>query len=320
MSELGQSFPPQPDPAADQPAPAPPEQPEPAKRRRRPIEWLRSELAIFSGTETDRWAHRRGEPRTFAFLWAIFLMLSSIIALGVVLAGGIISLDAYQPLSRGLLITLTVGVLVFWPVIRLSQESPEELSTVAVLKDLAIVLIPMQAVVWPQMYLARWNIDVVAATSAAITAWALLVGGLLAIAIRPSSRYRTGWMVVFLGLAFAGVAISVVSGAASADVTRPLRSGAAPALVLASGVGLVADIAADRSWAGTWAMVYPAHWYAIAVTLAAASIAWITALAVCRTGAMHEYHSDEPALDAIPAGITTGNIEESATRGDSIRE
>lgn len=253
------------------------------KRHRRPLEWLKSELAIAKGSESDKWAHRRGEPRNFAFLWAIYLMLGSIIALGVVLAGGIITLDAYQPLSRGLIVTLAIGVMIFWPLMRLSQAAPEESAPIAVLKDLAIVLIPLQAVVWPQMVLARWTPNIVLATSLAMIAWAFLIGGMMAMGTRSNRTWRSAWMAAIVMLVLGGAAVSVLAGQVSPDLLRPTRPGAAPALVLASGAGLVADISADRSWSGSWALAMPEHWRAIWCTFAAAAIVWtVTALTIRR--------------------------------------
>ncbi len=272
-------------------------------RRRRPLEWIRSELSIAKGTEADRWSHRRGEPRTFAFLWAIYLMLGSIIALGVVLAGGIVTLDAYQPLSRALVVTLTVGVMVFWPLIRLSQAAPPEGSRLAVLKDLAVVLIPLQAVVWPQMFLARWNINIVEATSLAIIAWGLLVGALLVIAIRSNMTWRSAWMLLVVVLAIGGAGIAIVSGLTSPDLLRPRRPGAAHTLVLASGAGLVADISADRSWSGAWALVLPEHWRAVRWTYGVAGASWVVALFVTRSRRRDEYPSGLDGAGGPPVVI-----------------
>lgn len=266
--------------ASPSPSPAAPVR----KRRRRPVEWLKSELAIAKGSESDKWAHRRGEPRNFAFLWAIYLMLGSIIALGVVLAGGIITLDAYQPLSRGLIVTLAIGVMIFWPLLRLSQAAPHESAPIAVLKDLAIVLIPLQAVVWPQMVLARWTPDIVLATSLAMIAWAFLIGGLMAMGTRSDQTWRGAWMAAIVVLVVGGATISVLAGQVSPDLLRPRRAEAAPALVLASGAGLVADISADRSWSGSWALATPEHWRAIWCTFAAAAVVWTVTAVVTRTG------------------------------------
>ncbi|MGH7244521.1 MAG: hypothetical protein ACREJD_14005 [Phycisphaerales bacterium] len=270
----GEFAPPLPASAAD-PANAPSNIKPVRKRHRRPLEWLKSELAIAKGSESDKWSHRRGEPRNFAFLWAIFLMLSSIIALGVVLAGGIVTLDAYQPLSRGLVVTLAIGVMIFWPLMRLNQAAPEDGAPIAVLKDLAIVLIPLQAVVWPQMVLARWTPDVVLATSLAMIAWAFLIGGLLAIGTRSNRTWRSAWMATIVALVIGGASISILAGQVSPDLLRPRHADAAPALVLASGAGLVADISADRSWSGSWALAMPEHWRAIWCTFVAASIVWV---------------------------------------------
>lgn len=289
------------------------------KRHRRPLEWVKSELAIARGSQADKWSHRRGEPRNFAFLWAIYLMLGSIIALGVVLAGGIVTLDAYQPLSRGLIVTLAVGVMVFWPLLRLSQIAPAEGSRLAALKDLAIVLIPLQAVVWPQMVLARWTPDIVFATSMAMIAWGVLVGGLIALGTRSNHTWRSAWMAAIVGLVVGGVAVSMLAGQISPDLLRPNRPDAAPALVLASGAGLVADISADRSWSGSWALVMPEHWRAIWCTFGVGVLVWISAAIIIRsekmsaevrTQAAGPGHISRLDSDAVP-GAGSGEETES---------
>lgn len=259
-------------------APPPVSEDPPRRRHRRPLEWLRSELAIAGGSEADRWSHRRGEPRTFAFLWAMFLMFAALVALGVVLTGGIVSLDAYQPLSRGLVVTISVGVLIFWPLLRLSQDVPHEGSLLAIAKDLFIVLVPVQAVVWPQMFLARWSVETVLAMSLALTAWTLVTGAVLVLALRRRGTVRTGWMMLCIALAIGGLVIGIASGMSDMDPLRPREPRAAPAIVLASGVGLVSDISADRSWSGAWALTMPAHWVAIKATFGVSAGLWIAAL------------------------------------------
>jgi len=247
-------------------------------------------------------------------------MLGSIIALGMVLAGGIITLDAYQPLSRGLVVTLAIGVMVFWPLIRLSQAAPDESAPVSVLKDLAIVLIPLQAVVWPQMVLARWTPDIVLATSLAMIAWAFLIGGLLAMGTRSNRTWRSAWMAAIVALVVGGATISILAGQVSPDLLRPRHADAAPALVLASGAGLVADISADRSWSGSWALAMPEHWRAIWCTFAAAAIAWITTAVVIRSERMalarQMASADLAKMGSLDSGLRAGSDLQSSSASE----
>ncbi|MBY0112547.1 MAG: hypothetical protein K2Y21_06980 [Phycisphaerales bacterium] len=266
-------------------------------------------MAIAGGAERDPWAHRRGEPRTFAFLWSMFLMFAALVALGVVLTGGIVSLDAYQPLSRGLVVTIAVGVLIFWPLIRLSQDVPEEGSILAMLKDLAIVLIPVQAVVWPQMFLARWSLDTLTAMSLALTAWTLLTGAILVIALRTPNTRRSLWMLVCLVLAIGGLVGGIAAGISAIDPLRPREPKAAPAIVLASGVGLISDISADRAWSGSWALTMPQHWTAIKWTFVLAGLAWVPALAVGGRPAPRRSKTAEWGLDSLDPAGDQGNPE-----------
>ena len=270
------------------------------------MEWLRSELAIASGSEADRWSHRRGEPRTFAFLWAMFLMFAALVALGVVLTGGIVSLDAYQPLSRGLVVTIAVGVLIFWPLVRLSQDVPEEGSILAMVKDVFIVLVPVQAVVWPQLFLARWSFETVLAMSLALTAWTLVVGAILVLAMRRRGTIRTAWMLLCVTLAIGGLVIGIASGASAMVPLRPGEPRAAPAIVLASGVGLVSDISADRSWSGAWALTMPEHWRAIKLTFGVGAALWVAAFMLGGRRVVwpeEDTGCDDTGLDSSVSGI-----------------
>src|SRR5262245_56761146 len=68
------------------------------------------------------WSHRRGEPRTFAAIWLLFLFAATILSVGAVGLFGLVSTDVYRPAARVMLEIVTVGVVILWPMVRLSQE------------------------------------------------------------------------------------------------------------------------------------------------------------------------------------------------------
>lgn len=163
---------------------------EPAGRRRR----------------EDRWAHRRGEPRVFALLWTIFLLCASLLT--VLQGAGGAGLDAAtaRAPARALLVVIGVGVGILWPTVRLSQASPRRPVRAALL-DVVVIVLPMQAVLWPSTLLGRWSPGVTFGVSVAMASWALLVGSALAIACRTGpGPGRTVWMVALLGLSLAAPA------------------------------------------------------------------------------------------------------------------
>src|SRR5882724_1214791 len=91
----------------------------------------------------DPWAHRRGEPRTFAAIWILFVFMATVVTIGAVGVFGILSTDVYRPAARGLLEIVTVGIVVLWPMVRLSQEAPAH-PFKAMLVDLLVVVLPAQ--------------------------------------------------------------------------------------------------------------------------------------------------------------------------------
>src|SRR5262245_41002258 len=103
----------------------------------------------FTAAPSDPWAHRRGEPRTLAALWLLFLFAATILSVGAVGLFGLVSTDVYRPAARVMLEIVTIGVVVLWPMVRLSQEAPK-FPLRAMLGDCLVILLPTQAVIWPQ--------------------------------------------------------------------------------------------------------------------------------------------------------------------------
>ncbi len=171
----------------------------------------------------DRWAHRRGEPRVFAFLWTLFLLGATLLGFGSLGAIGMIDADTYRAVARIILVSVAVGVVVVWPMVRLSQVSPNRRKTRMAFIDFFVIVVPMQAVVLPQVFLPfGWPIMIVVALSAILSAWAFAIAGVLAIAFvsgdsrtiqSPPSRGWL-WMLVIVVAAFAVPAGLLVSASA----------------------------------------------------------------------------------------------------------
>lgn len=136
----------------------------------------------------DRWAHRRGEPRTFAFLWTLYLLLATVAMFWKVLRVGAPTLDIYRPAMQLLLLSAAVGATVIWPMVRLCQEAPAERRWSHVWADVAVIMLPFQAVLWPQVLLAQWSGAVVLAVDLLLGAWVVLMGVLVL-----AGWERRGW-------------------------------------------------------------------------------------------------------------------------------
>lgn len=233
----------------------------------------------------DRWAHRRVEPRLLAFLWTSYLFAATGLTLLSVGKGWFVTPDVYRPAARILLAGVAVGITVLWPMIRLSQEAPRITDrsgpVTETIKDLLVILVPAQAVFWPQLWLTRWPLDVVAAIAALMGAWALLTGGLLAVALSSVStgRARPGlralWTVVFVIIATLGTI------GAAFDRRPPPAPPAQPSMMF-SPITAVFEVARDRSWSGSPAAIVSSHWLAIGATALLAIPLWMVAASHAR--------------------------------------
>jgi hypothetical protein len=230
----------------------------------------------------DRWAHRRGEPRVFAFFWTTYVLLAVAGSLTWLARSSVVSVGAYGPAARIMLVVIAVGIMVLWPMTRLSQASPERNSLVSSLADLLVIELPVQIVVWPLYVLANWPRDIVMALAALMVVWGVVSGGVLALAMGgraviqardPRLGGRVFWMLLVLVLVLGGPVIGGVIGSRGGKIpgwltmTSPIT--AIPAL---TGHGLI----------GPGAPVTRVQWDTIVTTLSLGVFAW--SLAALRNG------------------------------------
>jgi hypothetical protein len=211
----------------------------------------------------DPWAHRRGEPRTFAAFWFAFLFLAVAVLLGSAGSLGLIAVDVYRSVLRRLLVVLVVGVMVVWPMLRLSQERPRHPAR-SLLVDCLIMLPSLLVVILPQSarWMAAWPAPVCMCLFAWVCAWAMVVGGVVGLVLarpgglEPSGALRTAAMVLIVAMVGAGPAAMITTGgAAASDVVWQIDH----AMMLSPVTGVL-EIVRDRSATGGPAMVVRAHW------------------------------------------------------------
>lgn len=234
--------------------------------------------------EHDPWAHRRGEPRLFAFLWTIYLLIAVGGSLLWLSRSTVISTSTYGPAARIMLLVVAAGATVLWPMVRLSQASPRGSAVRAALADVVVVLFPMQMILWPLVMLAQWPLGIVGALALMCTLWVLLTGGLIAIgtsggraARAPSSRdlfVRAIWMAV---------CITIVSAAPTAALARRALSG--PEAQVAAWVPMLSPFTAvpaltGQGFSGPQHPVSSTQWQGLSAIALPAAIAW--ALAILR--------------------------------------
>lgn len=218
------------------------------------------------------WSHRRGEPRIFAFFWTLYLLAATVAAFWAVGAPGAHDALALRPASRSVLAAISVGIALLWPMTRLSQLLPglrTRRIAKAVWQDMIVLVVPAHAIIWPQVAMAAWPVDVVSALAASVTAWTVLLGALLAIAMVLAGGRRGWWMLLFVAIAGLGplVALGPAGGLVHPDnaydwwwMTSPLTSGF--------------EISRDRAWTGAAAAVSEGHWRAIGLVAASGAACW----------------------------------------------
>lgn len=184
--------------------------------------------------------------------------------------------DVYRPTVRLFLSLAGAGVIILWPMIRLCQATPRAPRS-ACLQDALVVLVPLQAAIWPQSWrwMAGWSIEVVGVLALVMGGWVLLVTAMLTLALRdlgahePSIDDRTrvvpqrraAWMGGFLFLASAGPLLSFALA-----MGLPPGTNAISVPLLASPTTAVLEIARDRSWTGHPTAVMREHWFAAILT------------------------------------------------------
>ncbi len=241
----------------------------------------------------DPWAHRRGEPRTFAAGWILFLFGATLVSVGAFGVMGLLTADVYRPAARVMIEITAVGVAVLWPMVRLSQEAPRH-PLLAIAQDIIIMLGPVQAVLWPQAltWMAGWSIEVVACVDVLICGWAALIGGLLGVYFAAESRRvataarlapgRWAMMVAVIVLLGAGPLIAVVIGPVPGRAIDPATAPVPVEWLMTSPLSGVYEITRDRSWTGQWAVVDERHWIGAALPWAVAAISWIGAVCIAK--------------------------------------
>ena len=218
-----------------------------------------------STTPNDPWAHRKGEPRLFTLLWAIYLLLG---AMGTIFATRTIgppTSTSYRAGCLAMLAVVAAGATILWPAVRLSQGTPSR-PIRSVLIDLGVILLPIQSVVWPMPMLTRWPWDVTAAMVMVITGWVVLIGAVVAQGVmRPVGIGRAARMAL--------VCIAIIGGPAVGVI------GSARGWWNPTGGMLTSPITAGWALAGTPPNLRPSmtglEWAACIAPCLAAAVAWV---------------------------------------------
>lgn len=232
-----------------------------------------------AATPSDPWAHRRGEPRVFAFFWTMYVLFAVAGSLTWVARFTTITASTYGPAARIMLVVVAVGMTVLWPMTRLSQATPRGHPVLSALLDLMVVQAPIQIVIWPLTILANWPHDIVFGLSTLLASWGVVTGGVVALGLsgRRAESFgdrglwgRGGWMIVALLIAFGAVlgqwTFKAVGSPAPAWMTMSSPVTAIPALT-------------GRGLSGPSAPVSRVQWDTMIGTLSLAVLLWSAAVA-----------------------------------------
>jgi hypothetical protein len=125
-------------------------------------------------------------PRGLIFLASIWLIASWIIAIGL-RAPVQPSSATYTPQVRLMLQCVVIGLMIGWPLLRLSQSKPA-LPVRQTLLDLIVLMALVQVVLWPLRLVTNWTPLRAAAIDATVCGWLLLAGAFVAAGLGSRTR------------------------------------------------------------------------------------------------------------------------------------
>jgi len=200
-------------------------------------------------------------PRGLIFLSSLWLIGSWIIAMGLRTPVQISS-ASYTPNFRLMLLCIAIGLMVAWPLLRLSQRLPSY-PVLHIVLDLSVLVALVQVILWPLRLITPWTALRTAAIDATICGWLLLAGAVVASAvISRRAGPRNIAMVACVCMCVAGPAMASLG----------VRGGIADLEL----IDLSPLIAVHTLTEGGGAQPTPAQWRWIALLGLAALAVWAT--------------------------------------------
>ncbi len=146
-------------------------------------------------------------PRGLILLASLWLIVSWQIAIGVQ-APVEASSASYTPGVRLMLICVVIGLLIAWPLLRLSQPATA-FPIRQTLLDLVVLLALVQLVIWPLRLITPWSTLRTAAIAASLIGWTTLAGAVVASAVgSPHAGPRNLAILACLTMCLAGPTIA----------------------------------------------------------------------------------------------------------------
>jgi hypothetical protein len=120
-------------------------------------------------------------PRSLIFLAAIWLIGSWLLAIGL-MPPVHPSSSSFEHGLRMMLLCLGTGLMIAWPLLRLSQ-TPTLAPLRQTILDLLVIGSMLQVIIWPLRLVTTWSVARTAAVDATLVGWLLLAGAVVAAAI-----------------------------------------------------------------------------------------------------------------------------------------
>lgn len=125
-------------------------------------------------------------PRGLIFFAAVWLIASWMLTIGL-RAPVQPSSASYTPGVRMMMLCITIGAMMGWPLLRLSQRRSAAPIRQTLL-DLIVIVALIQVVIWPLRLVTTWSAMRTAAIESALLGWLLLAGAVVASAVTTEKR------------------------------------------------------------------------------------------------------------------------------------
>ena len=171
-------------------------------------------------------------PRGLLMLAAVWILLSLLVAFGT--KPPILPLaSSYGPAIRLAILAMAAGVVVGWPLLRLTLPA-RRWPRRGVLLDLAVILGAIQVSVWPMRLAAGWSIERTIAVDACLCGWAFVAAVFCLWGSRSNARGpRTTATVLLLTLLLVPpIAGTALAADAALWIESPIAAASEPFLAL----------------------------------------------------------------------------------------
>ncbi len=203
-------------------------------------------------------------PRGLILLACVWLIGSWLLSIGVKPPIEPSS-ASYTPGVRLMLVCIGIGLMIGWPLLRLSQ-SPTARPIVQTVLDLTVLVLLIQVVIWPLRLVTPWTVARTAALDATLVGWTVLGGAVVASAVGSRrSGVRNLAITACLAMCLLGPALAVIGAIVGSSAEQLMDIGPL--------------VAVYRLAQGAAAPVTGPQWVMIVMPAAAAGLAW-TALGV----------------------------------------